>query len=33
VPGTDQLWLSTTNSDNNGGEADGSDKIFRVSIG
>ncbi|KOV66885.1 oxidoreductase [Streptomyces sp. NRRL WC-3618] len=33
VPGADQLWLSTTNSDNNGGEADGSDKIFRVSIG
>ncbi|MGP4013357.1 PQQ-dependent sugar dehydrogenase [Streptomyces sp. 4N124] len=32
VPGADQLWLSTTNSDNNGGEADGSDKIFRVSI-
>ena len=32
VPGADQLWLSTTNSDNNGGEADGADKIFRVSI-
>ncbi|MET9762423.1 PQQ-dependent sugar dehydrogenase [Streptomyces sp. NPDC006372] len=32
VPGADQLWLSTTNSDNNGGEADGSDKIFRVDI-
>ncbi|MFF0162047.1 PQQ-dependent sugar dehydrogenase [Streptomyces sp. NPDC005263] len=32
VPGADQLWLSTTNSDNNGGEADGSDKIFRVNI-
>ncbi|MEU0075194.1 PQQ-dependent sugar dehydrogenase [Streptomyces sp. NPDC006332] len=32
VPGADQLWLSTTNSDNNGGEADGSDKIFRVTI-
>ena len=32
VPGADQLWLSTTNSDNNGGEPDGADKIFRVSI-
>ncbi|MDH6624526.1 glucose/arabinose dehydrogenase [Streptomyces sp. LBL] len=32
VPGADQLWLTTTNSDNNGGEADGSDKIFRVDI-
>ncbi|MFE2321276.1 PQQ-dependent sugar dehydrogenase [Streptomyces sp. NPDC059441] len=33
VPGADQLWLSTTNCDNNGGAADGSDKIFKVSIG
>ncbi|MEU4925384.1 PQQ-dependent sugar dehydrogenase [Streptomyces yokosukanensis] len=32
VPGADQLWLSTTNCDNNGGAADGSDKIFRVDI-
>ncbi|MEV6025368.1 PQQ-dependent sugar dehydrogenase [Streptomyces sp. NPDC052036] len=32
VPGTDQLWLSTTNCDNNGGAADGSDKLFRVTI-
>ncbi|MFD5400523.1 PQQ-dependent sugar dehydrogenase [Streptomyces griseorubiginosus] len=32
VPGADQLWLSTTNCDNNGGAADGSDKIFRVTI-
>ena len=32
VPGADQLWLSTTNSDNNGGEADGADKIFRITI-
>ncbi|MGW4869200.1 PQQ-dependent sugar dehydrogenase [Streptomyces chartreusis] len=32
VPGADQLWLSTTNSDNNGGEPDGADKILRVSI-
>lgn len=33
VPGADQLWLSTTNCDNNGGAADGSDKLFKVSIG
>ncbi|MFF3377659.1 PQQ-dependent sugar dehydrogenase [Streptomyces sp. NPDC002680] len=33
VPGADQLWLSTTNSDNNGGEPDGSDRILRVDIG
>jgi glucose/arabinose dehydrogenase len=32
VPGADQLWLSTTNCDNNGNQPDGSDKIFRVSI-
>ncbi|MFC8519518.1 PQQ-dependent sugar dehydrogenase [Streptomyces sp. NPDC057257] len=32
VPGADQLWLSTTNADNNGNEPDGSDKIFRVNI-
>ncbi|WP_327314984.1 PQQ-dependent sugar dehydrogenase [Streptomyces sp. NBC_01235] len=32
VPGADQLWLSTTNCDNNGGAADGSDKIFRIGI-
>lgn len=32
VPGADQLWLSTTNCDNNGGAADGSDKIFRITI-
>ena len=32
APGADQLWLSTTNCDNNGGAADGSDKIFRVTI-
>ncbi|WP_328436329.1 hypothetical protein OHA71_48580 [Streptomyces sp. NBC_00444] len=32
VPGADQLWLSTTDSDNNGDEAEGSDKIFRMSI-
>ncbi|MER5253585.1 PQQ-dependent sugar dehydrogenase [Streptomyces sp. NPDC002855] len=33
VPGADQLWLSTTNADNNGGQPDGSDEIFRVIIG
>ncbi len=32
VPGADQMWLSTTNCDNNGGAADGSDRIFRVTI-
>ncbi|MFJ3776965.1 PQQ-dependent sugar dehydrogenase [Streptomyces sp. NPDC090075] len=32
VPGADQLWLSTTNCDNNGNQADGSDKIFRIDI-
>lgn len=32
VPGADQLWLSTTNCDNNGGAADGSDKVFRITI-
>ncbi|WP_405019467.1 PQQ-dependent sugar dehydrogenase [Kitasatospora sp. NBC_00070] len=33
VPGADQLWLTTTNADNNGGAADGADKLFRISIG
>ncbi|MFI5527672.1 PQQ-dependent sugar dehydrogenase [Kitasatospora sp. NPDC051853] len=33
VPGADQLWLTTTNADNNGGAADGADKIFRITIG
>ncbi|MFC4884690.1 PQQ-dependent sugar dehydrogenase [Streptomyces beijiangensis] len=32
VPGQDALWLSTTNCDNNGNEAAGSDKIFKVAI-
>ncbi|WP_405670385.1 PQQ-dependent sugar dehydrogenase [Streptomyces sp. NBC_01530] len=32
VPGSDQLWLSTTNCDNNGNEPDGSDKLLRVNI-
>ena len=32
VPGKNQLWLSTTNVDLNGGAAAGSDKIFRIDI-
>jgi glucose/arabinose dehydrogenase len=32
IPGSDQLWLSTTNCDNNGGQPPGSDKIFKVTI-
>jgi glucose/arabinose dehydrogenase len=32
VPGADQLWLTTTNCDNNGGAANGADKILKVSI-
>nr|WSX75465.1 PQQ-dependent sugar dehydrogenase [Streptomyces sp. NBC_00899] len=32
VPGVDQFWLTTTNSDNNGGAADGADKILRVTV-
>ena len=32
VPGTDTMWLSTTNCDNNGGAAAGSDKIFKVTV-
>ncbi len=32
VPGADQLWLSTTNADNNGDGGPGSDVIFRVTI-
>ncbi|MFG3056343.1 PQQ-dependent sugar dehydrogenase [Kitasatospora sp. NPDC048239] len=33
VPGADRLWLTTTNADNKGGEADGADRIFTISIG
>ncbi|MFC5664843.1 PQQ-dependent sugar dehydrogenase [Kitasatospora misakiensis] len=33
VPGADQLWLTTTNADNNGNQPDGSDKILKVTIG
>ncbi len=32
VPGEDAFWLGTTNADNNGGQPDGSDRIFRVNI-
>lgn len=32
VPGADQFWLTTTNADNNGNQADGSDRILRVSV-
>ncbi|MEU3458836.1 PQQ-dependent sugar dehydrogenase [Streptomyces sp. NPDC006733] len=32
VPGKDELWLSTTNCDNNGGAAAGSDKVLHVNI-
>ncbi len=33
VPGADQLWLTTTNADNNGNQPDGSDKILKITIG
>jgi glucose/arabinose dehydrogenase len=32
VPGVDQFWLTTTNCDNNGGAANGSDKILKVTV-
>ena len=32
VPGTDRLWLSTTNADGMGRQPDGSDRIFRVTV-
>ncbi|MEN8654629.1 PQQ-dependent sugar dehydrogenase [Streptomyces sp. 21So2-11] len=32
VPGADQLWLTTTNADSNGGQPAGADKILRVTI-
>jgi glucose/arabinose dehydrogenase len=32
VPGEDAFWMGTTNADNNGGDPDGSDRIFRVNI-
>nr|MDT0665663.1 PQQ-dependent sugar dehydrogenase [Micromonospora sp. DSM 115978] len=32
VPGSDALWLSTTNSDNMGNAPDGADQVFRVDL-
>jgi glucose/arabinose dehydrogenase len=32
VPGSDTMWMSTTNCDNNGGAAAGSDKVFKVTV-
>ncbi|GAA4610743.1 PQQ-dependent sugar dehydrogenase [Actinoallomurus liliacearum] len=32
IPGKNALWLSTTNCDNNGNQADGSDKVFRIDL-
>jgi glucose/arabinose dehydrogenase len=32
VPGESAFWMGTTNSDNNGGEPDGADRIFRVTV-
>jgi glucose/arabinose dehydrogenase len=32
VPGSNALWLSTTNCDNNGNQPAGSDKVFRVDL-
>ena len=32
VPGQDQFWLTTTNSDFNGGQPAGSDQIMRVTV-
>jgi glucose/arabinose dehydrogenase len=33
VPGVEQLWLTTTNADANGGEPDGADRVLRVTLG
>ncbi|MEU6733292.1 PQQ-dependent sugar dehydrogenase [Streptomyces physcomitrii] len=33
VPGAEELWLSTTNADGNGGRPPGSDTLLRVTIG
>ncbi|MEV0558812.1 PQQ-dependent sugar dehydrogenase [Streptomyces sp. NPDC050597] len=33
VPGSEQLWLATTNADANGGEPDGADRVLRVTLG
>jgi len=32
VPGLDQMWLSTTNSDTNGGQPPGADQLYRITI-
>ncbi|MEV6107937.1 PQQ-dependent sugar dehydrogenase [Streptomyces sp. NPDC051940] len=32
VPGASQFWMGTTNADNNGGQPDGSDRLYRVTI-
>lgn len=32
VPGENAIWFGTTNADNNGGEPDGSDKLFRSNL-
>ncbi|GGK98038.1 PQQ-dependent sugar dehydrogenase [Streptomyces flaveus] len=33
VPGSEQLWLTTTNADANGGQPDGTDRVLRVTLG
>ncbi|MFG2028988.1 PQQ-dependent sugar dehydrogenase [Streptomyces sp. NPDC048825] len=33
VPGSEQLWLTTTNADAPGGQPDGADRILRVTLG
>ncbi|MGI5194133.1 PQQ-dependent sugar dehydrogenase [Streptomyces sp. CA-288835] len=33
VPGSEQLWLTTTNADASGGEADGADRVLRLTLG
>ena len=32
VPGSDALWLSTTNCDQSGGQPPGADRLFRVDL-
>ncbi|WP_040456288.1 PQQ-dependent sugar dehydrogenase [Kribbella catacumbae] len=32
VPGENAIWFGTTNADNNGGQPDGSDKLFRSNL-
>ncbi|MFJ5266309.1 PQQ-dependent sugar dehydrogenase [Streptomyces sp. NPDC088387] len=33
TPGQEQLWLTTTNADANGGQPDGADRVLRVTLG